>query len=221
MFRRLFPCVRFSPCTNWCVFQAPCKWFRKRLLFFRFKFKFVELIFDSSKSKYFVFFLNFCLNSFQKTTTLNIPPPSNPTKPDNLAVNKICISEPDDSNPRTPLTPETIDRTPVDEKVNKNQLTPTITEETEQDDQSVSCKSSLSLPVEPQVGPVEKDRRKLSVQGLMAFAERRRSSSTFADMRKMSVSNGDGIHIRSPGGNGNPLLVPFQIKTFNLICLPS
>lgn len=93
-----------------------------------------------------------------------------------------------------------MDRTPVDEKVhNKNQLTPTITEETEQDDQSVSCKSSLSLPVEPPVGPVERDRRKLSVQGLMAFAERRRSSSTFADMRKMSVSNGDSIHIRSPG----------------------
>lgn len=94
-----------------------------------------------------------------------------------------------------------MDRTPVDEKVNKNQLTPTITEETEQDDQSVSCKSSLSLPVEPPVGP-ERDRRKLSVQGLMAFAERRRSSSTFADMRKMSVSNGDSIHIRSPGGYG-------------------
>lgn len=38
--------------------------------------------------------------------------------------------------------------------------------------------------------------------GLMAFAERRRSSSTFSDMRKMSVSTGDGIHIRSPGGIG-------------------
>lgn len=119
-------------------------------------------------------------------------------------MNKICISEPDDSNPRTPLTPETMDRTPVDEKMNKNQLTPTITEETEQDDQSVSYKSSLSLPVEPPIGPELKDRRKLSVQGLMAFAERRRSSaSTFADMRKMSVSNGDSIHIRSPGGTGN------------------
>lgn len=104
-------------------------------------------------------------------------------------------------NPRTPLTPETIDRTPIDEKINRNQLTPTITEETEQDDQSVSCKSSLSLPVEPlSIGPIERDRRKLSVQGLMAFAERRRSSSTFADIRKMSVSNGDSIHIRSPCG---------------------
>lgn len=84
----------------------------------------------------------------------------------------------------------------------KNQLTPTITEETEHDSQSAnSYKSSLSLPVEPPLGPEIKDRRKLSVQGLMAFAERRRSSaSTFADMRKMSVSNGDSIHIRSPGG---------------------
>lgn len=143
-------------------------------------------------------------DSLQKTVNLDIPRTSL-TKPDNLAVNKICISEPDDSNPHTPLTPETIDRTPVDEKVNKNQLTPTITEETEQDSQSVSYKSSLSLPVEPPIGPELKDRRKLSVQGLMAFAERRRSSaSTFADMRKMSVSNGDSIHIRSPGGTINP-----------------
>ncbi|XP_031622871.1 adenylate cyclase type 2 isoform X2 [Contarinia nasturtii] len=143
----------------------------------------------------------------KKTATIMDIPAVNPTKPDNLAVNKICILEPDDTtNPRTPLTPETIDRTPIDEKVNKNQLTPTITEETEQDDQSVSCKSSLSLPVEPPVGlPIEqRDKRKLSVQGLMAFAERRRSSSTFVDMRKMSVSNGDSIHIRSPATPGGP-----------------
>lgn len=132
-------------------------------------------------------------------------------------MNKICISEPDDSNPRTPLTPETIDRTPIDEKVNKNQLapTPTITEETEQDDQSVSYKSSLSLPVEPPLGPEMKDRRKLSVQGLMAFAERRRSSaSTFADMRKLSVSNGDSIHIRSPSGTGKRTRFPKVNKSF-------
>lgn len=105
-----------------------------------------------------------------------------------------------------------MDRTPIEEKVNKNQLTPTITEETEQDE-SVSCKSSLSLPVEPPIGPDIKDRRKLSVQGLMAFAERRRSSSTFADMRKMSVSNGDTIHIRSPGGTGNTrFLISIEIN---------
>lgn len=137
----------------------------------------------------------------QKTTTLDIP---NPIKPDYLSVNKICISEPDGScNAHTPLTPETLDRTPNDERINKNQLTPTITEENEHDDQStVSHKSSLSLPVEPPLGPEEKGRRKLSVQGLMAFAERRRSSSTFPEMRKMSVSNGDSIHMRSPGGTG-------------------
>lgn len=98
-----------------------------------------------------------------------------------------------------------MDRTP-DEKVNKNQLTPTINEENEQDDQSISHKSSLSLPVEPPIGPVENCRRKLSVQGLMAFAERRRSSSTFSDIRKMSISNGDSIHIRSPGATGKTFL---------------
>lgn len=43
----------------------------------------------------------------------------------------------------------------------------------------------------------------------MAFAERRRSSSTFSDMRKMSVSNGDGVHIRSPGGFGKFILIIF------------
>lgn len=92
------------------------------------------------------------------------------------------------------------------EEKSKNQLTPTITEENELDEPiNNNSKSSLSLPVEaPPSGPVERDRRKLSVQGLMAFAERRRSSSTFTDMRKMSVSNGDGIHVKSPGGIATP-----------------
>lgn len=85
-------------------------------------------------------------------------------------MNKICISEPDDDNPKTPLTPETMERTP-DEKPNKNQLTPTINEENELDEPSLSSnnKSSLSLPVEPPVitPVVERDRRKLSVQGLL------------------------------------------------------
>lgn len=83
-------------------------------------------------------------------------------------MNKICISKPDDDY-LTPLTPETIERTP-EEKPNKNQLTPTITEENELDDQSLNNKSSLSLPVEPPpTGPVERDRRKLSVQGQLIF----------------------------------------------------
>lgn len=98
-------------------------------------------------------------------------------------------------------------KTPEDKS--KNQLTPTITEENELDEPiNNNSKSSLSLPVEaPPSGPVERDRRKLSVQGLMAFAERRRSSSTFSDMRKMSVSNGDGIHVRSPGGIGKTIFL--------------
>lgn len=112
-------------------------------------------------------------------------------------------------------------KTPEDK--NKNQLTPTITEENELDEPiNNNSKSSLSLPVEaPPSGPVERDRRKLSVQGLMAFAERRRSSSTFSDMRKMSVSNGDGIHVRSPGGIGkssfleNNLVYPVIVNSYH------
>jgi len=39
--------------------------------------------------------------------------------------------------------------------------------------------------------------------GLIGFAERRRSSAVFLnDMRKLSISNGDGINTRSPGGVG-------------------
>lgn len=121
----------------------------------------------------------------------------------------VSIAEPIES-PKTPS--EEMVKTP--EERSKNQLTPTINEENELDEPiNNNSKSSLSLPVEaPPSGPVERDRRKLSVQGLMAFAERRRSSSTFSDMRKMSVSNGDGIHVRSPGGIGN-----FRLKFQNAI----
>lgn len=122
------------------------------------------------------------------------------TKPDSLSVSSkiVSIAEPIES-PKTPS--EEMVKTPEDKS--KNQLTPTITEENELDEPiNNNSKSSLSLPVEaPTSGPVG---RKLSVQGLMAFAERRRSSSTFSDMRKMSVSNGDGIHVKSPGGIGKP-----------------
>lgn len=168
------------------------------------------------------------VNSFiKKSVLLDIPK----SVPNNLSVNKIYISQPDEDIARTPLTPEAIDRSP-DEKPNRNQLTPTITEENEINEQFSNNKSSLSLPVEPPPrGPLERDRRKLSVQGncifnkkdvstvklyklyraipyelksfnkgLMAFAERRRSSSTISDIRKMSISNGEGISIRSPSG---------------------
>lgn len=118
--------------------------------------------------------------------------------------------------------------------------TPVITEENEFGDPP--HKSSISLQVEPSadvsdthtnqggtgngcttVATVCPDgtpssattRRKLSVQGLMAFAERRRSSSTFSELRKMSISNGGSggvggsesthsVHIRSAGGMATP-----------------
>lgn len=41
----------------------------------------------------------------------------------------------------------------------------------------------------------------------MAFAERRRSSSTFSELRKMSITNGAdtaGVHVRSSGGTATP-----------------
>ena len=106
------------------------------------------------------------------------------------------------------------------EKLIANHHAPTITEElTEADENNVSSKSSLTLPVEPltpninsnnsnplsshphktMVERTGSDRRRLSVHGLMGFAaERRRSSSSiFSEMRKMSITNFDGI--KSPG----------------------
>ncbi|XP_065078953.1 adenylate cyclase type 2 isoform X2 [Ochlerotatus camptorhynchus] len=74
----------------------------------------------------------------------------------------------------------------------------TINEETTENgddsDQEMCKKSCLTLPVEPITTnghlPERVGSRKLSVQGLMAFAERRKSSSSiFGDMRKMSITN--------------------------------
>ena len=66
-----------------------------------------------------------------------------------------------------------------------------------------SKKSNLSLPVEtinetPLPNP---DRFKLSVQGLMGFADRRRSSGAFLSeiTRKMSINTVDGFGTRSSG----------------------
>lgn len=75
-----------------------------------------------------------------------------------------------------------------------------------------SKKSSLSLPVEPLNGcalPQHHDRRKLSVQGLMGFADRRRSSGAFLSelTRKMSITNSDGFGSRSPGGVGTYIVM--------------
>lgn len=80
--------------------------------------------------------------------------------------------------------------------------TPTIIRDKIENCSEIKKKSSLSLPVEPistngMMMP-ERSGRKLSVQGLINFAERRKSSSTiFSDMRKMSISNLDSL--RSPG----------------------
>lgn len=83
--------------------------------------------------------------------------------------------------------------------------TETINEETTEngdDGEQDQCKKAcLTLPVEPITTnghlPERVGSRKLSVQGLMAFAERRKSSSSiFGDMRKMSINNIDCL--RSP-----------------------
>lgn len=167
--------------------------YRFDLLFFFF-FKYIKLFLLSIKLYKIIIVFKLQKSSLDLSKTTD----SSDKKPDTLIISKvISITEPIDS-PKTPS--DEILKTPDDSK--KNLQTPTITEENEIDDNST--KSCLSLPVEPPPCglPIEKDRRKLSVQGLMAFAERRRSSSTFSDMRKMSVSNGDGVHIRSPGGIG-------------------
>lgn len=110
-------------------------------------------------------------------------------KTEKFSFNQICISEPEDKSP------EETKLTFVEEK---QKLTPTITEESISDS---SKKSSLSLPVEPMNETQKPDKRKLSVHGLMAFAERRRSSGAImSDSRKMSIANGEGFPsgIRSP-----------------------
>lgn len=109
-------------------------------------------------------------------------------KTEKFAFNQICISEPEDKSP---------EETKLIFVEEKQKLTPTITEESISDS---SKKSSLSLQVEP-VSEQKPDKRKLSVHGLMAFAERRRSSGAImSDARKMSIANGEGIPtgIRSP-----------------------
>ncbi|XP_040164329.1 adenylate cyclase type 2 isoform X4 [Anopheles arabiensis] len=99
---------------------------------------------------------------------------------------------------------------------------PTINEETvdndgtadetgEADEGESRKKSCLTLPVEPITTnghlPERVGSRKLSVQGLIAFAERRKSSSSiFGDMRKMSISNIDCLRSPMVATPGGPLL---------------
>uniref|UniRef100_A0A1B0D560 adenylate cyclase n=1 Tax=Phlebotomus papatasi TaxID=29031 RepID=A0A1B0D560_PHLPP len=145
----------------------------------------------------------------KSTTDLSkVTPNSSPKPPDSLPISKVSIMEPEDNSSDT-KTPSTTDCDSKDELKIATvtlQITPTITEEdgdNAADDKDVNKKSCLSLPVEPMNGitpPAVHDRRKLSVQGLMGFGERRRSSGAFlTDLtRKMSISNGDGF--ATPGG---------------------
>uniref|UniRef100_A0A182R182 adenylate cyclase n=1 Tax=Anopheles farauti TaxID=69004 RepID=A0A182R182_9DIPT len=110
--------------------------------------------------------------------------------------------------PPSPTTKQTVQINP-----------PTINEETVDNDGTADemgdtdegesrKKSCLTLPVEPITTnghlPERVGSRKLSVQGLIAFAERRKSSgSIFGDMRKMSISNIDCLRspmVATPGG---------------------
>lgn len=109
------------------------------------------------------------------------------------------------------LTPPLSDKTtPSEEKVDSLPVNGVVEKQAAiSDDEGGerNKKSCLSLPVEPLNGctlPIHQDRRKLSVQGLMGFADRRRSSGAFLSelTRKMSITNSDGFGTRSPGGVG-------------------
>lgn len=56
----------------------------------------------------------------------------------------------------------------------------------------------------------DKTKRKLSVQGIMAFADRRRSSGSFLDKRKHSITNGENV--RSPGITATPGGPPTRLR---------
>uniref|UniRef100_A0A2M4BA82 adenylate cyclase n=1 Tax=Anopheles marajoara TaxID=58244 RepID=A0A2M4BA82_9DIPT len=118
-----------------------------------------------------------------------IPPPSpGGPKPSIIQTSQVQI------NPPT-INEETVD--------NDGQTTDELSDEGES-----RKKSCLTLPVEPITTnghlPERVGSRKLSVQGLIAFAERRKSSgSIFGDMRKMSISNIDCLRspmVATPGG---------------------
>ncbi|XP_050091677.1 adenylate cyclase type 2 isoform X2 [Anopheles aquasalis] len=97
------------------------------------------------------------------------------------------------------INPPTINEEPVDNDGQADELS---------DEGESRKKSCLTLPVEPITTnghlPERVGSRKLSVQGLIAFAERRKSSgSIFGDMRKMSISNIDCLRspmVATPGG---------------------
>ncbi|XP_058835255.1 adenylate cyclase type 2 isoform X3 [Topomyia yanbarensis] len=157
------------------------------------------------------------------TASLGEPPktPRTPKTPDDLRRSHASISPtaiPEEQEqllpppvpvsmlpvPVSPIPPPS--PSPLIKQASITITTETINEETTENgddgDQQEPCKKScLTLPVEPITTnghlPERVGSRKLSVQGLIAFAERRKSnSSIFGDMRKMSITNIDCL--RSP-----------------------
>ncbi|XP_053675122.1 adenylate cyclase type 2 [Anopheles nili] len=126
-----------------------------------------------------------------------------PSYPGNIASGGFGLLPPSSpsSKQTVQINPPTINEETVDNDG--------ITDETsDADDGESRKKSCLTLPVEPITTnghlPERVGSRKLSVQGLIAFAERRKSSgSIFGDMRKMSISNIDCLRspmVATPGG---------------------
>ncbi|XP_055628937.1 adenylate cyclase type 2 isoform X2 [Toxorhynchites rutilus septentrionalis] len=162
------------------------------------------------------------INEPESTDTASVgePPktpktPRTPRTPDDLrrshsSISPVVIQEEHEhllprqlSVPSSPLPPPS--PSPLIKQTSITITTETINEEGAENgdeaDQEPSKKSCLTLPVEPITTnghlPERVGSRKLSVQGLMAFAERRKStSSIFGDMRKMSITNIDCL--RSP-----------------------
>uniref|UniRef100_A0A182JXV6 adenylate cyclase n=1 Tax=Anopheles christyi TaxID=43041 RepID=A0A182JXV6_9DIPT len=113
--------------------------------------------------------------------------------------------------PPSPNSKQTVQINPptINEETVDNDGTADVTSET--DEGELRKKSCLTLPVEPITTnghlPERVGSRKLSVQGLIAFAERRKSSSSiFGDMRKMSISNIDCLRSPMVATPGGPLL---------------
>uniref|UniRef100_A0A182NDL5 adenylate cyclase n=1 Tax=Anopheles dirus TaxID=7168 RepID=A0A182NDL5_9DIPT len=126
-----------------------------------------------------------------------------PPSPANIASGGHGLLPPPSPGPKqtVQINPPTINEETVDNDG--------MTDETGEADEGESRKKScLTLPVEPITTnghlPERVGSRKLSVQGLIAFAERRKSSgSIFGDMRKMSISNIDCLRspmVATPGG---------------------
>lgn len=131
--------------------------------------------------------------------TINEPEKDSPSQNDQVEMEHLMA----DTDPLTlSVSSKT---TPSEEHVLE------ITEKQCSDNESErNKKSCLSLPMESLNGPTpsgNQDRRKLSVQGLMGFAERRRSSGAFlAELtRKMSITNSEGYGSRSPGNERDTL----------------